>query len=217
MEDIINYLNSIRRQYSQETLDESSVPENPVELLMTWIEEAANARALDPNAMVLSTVDEQGKPHGRVVLLRDMWKHQYPVFYTNYQSQKAKDIAHHPFVSLTFYWPELERQIRIEGEAKKLHDKKNDEYFSKRPRESKIAAWASEQSKEISSREELDERFQSFMKAFEGKEVKRPPHWGGFYIIPALYEFWQGRPNRMHDRIRYLKEENRWKISRLAP
>ncbi len=216
IEDIQNYLNEIRRDFMKQSLNENDVEKSPYDQFAKWFEEAVNSQILDPYAMTVSTVNEQCRPSSRVVYLRDISENGM-IFYTNYLSRKGHDIEQHPFVSVNFYWAELERQIRIEGSVEKVSEDKSDEYFAKRPRESQIGAWASEQSSEIPRRENLEERVAYFTRKFQNQPVPRPPHWGGYLIKPHYFEYWQGRPNRLHDRIVYEWIDNEWKIKRLAP
>ena len=215
-EDIVNYLNEIRRDFAGKPLDESSVHENPMEQYANWFEEAVNAQLLDPYAMSISTVDYNGQPSTRIVYMRGI-KDDGFVFYTNYNSSKGKDLGENKLVSLNFFWGEIERQIRIEGEVKKVSEEDSDTYFAQRPRESQIGAWASNQSEDISDRSELEEKVAHFTDKFKGEDVPRPNHWGGFIVNPTKIEFWQGRPSRLHDRIVYTKDGNDWKQSRLSP
>lgn len=217
MEDITNYLNSVRRDYSGKQLDAASVNPDPFKQFEQWFEEAVGAQVLDPNAMTLATASSSGKPSARIVLLRGIDSGGFN-FYTNYDSKKGTDIIQNPSVALTFFWVELNRQVRVEGNVEKLSLENSKAYFASRPRESQIAAWASEQSEQIQNREELEERFKEYEKKFEGAEVPCPENWGGFSVKPTMIEFWQGRPNRMHDRIVYTLDENgSWPIKRLAP
>jgi pyridoxamine 5'-phosphate oxidase len=216
IEDIQNYLNEIRRDFMKQSLNENDVKKSPYEQFAKWFEEAVNSQILDPYAMTISTVDAHCRPSSRVVYLRDISENGM-IFYTNYLSRKGHDLARHPSISVNFYWAELERQIRIEGSVSKVPEEKSDEYFAKRPRESQIGAWASEQSNEIANRNYLEERVKYFTEKFKDQPVPRPPHWGGYLIQPHYFEYWQGRPNRLHDRIVYQLHENEWKIKRLAP
>lgn len=216
IEEVSNYLNQVRHDFTKAALDENHVKKDPIEQYAAWFEEAVGAQSLDPKAIVVSTVGADGHPHSRVVYNRGL-KPEGLVFYTNYQSAKGEELAHHPFASVLTYWPELERQVRMEGTVEKLSEKESDEYFASRPRESQIGAWASNQSEPIASREVLENRVKMFAEKFEGKEVSRPPHWGGYFFKPNKAEFWQGRPSRLHDRIVYEHEEGNWKLKRLAP
>ncbi len=216
MEELRNYLNGIRRDFANRPLSEDSVNKNPYLQFSVWFEEAVNVQILDPYAMVISTVDEIGQPHSRVVYLRDISENGL-VFYTNYDSQKGKNISNSNKLSITFFWAELERQIRIEGLVSKASEELSDKYFAARPRESKIGAWASNQSEIIKSREELEEKVTFYNEKFKNCDVPRPSHWGGYLVSPVKFEFWQGRPNRLHDRLVYSKNKDSWAISRVAP
>ena len=206
----------IRKEYSALSLKASEVDANPVDQFLTWFDMALNAEIMEPNAMTLSTIEEN-KPTSRIVLLKGVENEQF-VFYTNYNSSKGKQMAISPYVSLNFFWPELERQVRIEGIVKKVDADTSDAYFKSRPRGSQIGAWVSPQSESIESREILEKRLEEIELKFKDKEVERPPHWGGYSVNPSIVEFWQGRPSRLHDRIRYtFSESKNWKIERLAP
>jgi pyridoxamine 5'-phosphate oxidase len=215
-EDIINYLNVIRRDFAGKPLDENSVDKNPIEQFQIWFEEAVNAQLLDPYAMSITTVNIDGQPSTRVVYMRGIKEGGF-IFYTNYNSKKGEALKNNNFVSLNFFWGELDRQIRIEGEVIKVSDEDSDAYFAQRPRESKIGAWASEQSEEIKDRAELEKKVAYFTEKFKDKDVPRPPHWGGYLVKPNNIEFWQGRPNRLHDRIVFTKSGSVWLKSRLSP
>lgn len=216
MEDLRNYLNEIRRDFADKPLTELSVQKNPLLQFSTWFEEAVNAQLLDPYAMLISTVDEVGQPHSRVVYLRNI-SEEGMIFYTNYNSQKGKNISASNKIAITFFWVELERQIRIEGTVEKVTEELSDKYFAARPRESQIGAWASNQSETIKSREELEDNVKFFTEKYKDTTVPRPPHWGGYLVKPVKFEFWQGRPSRLHDRLVYTKNNNDWVISRVAP
>jgi pyridoxamine-phosphate oxidase len=216
MEILRNYINTIRRDFANRPLDEISTPENPYALFERWFEEAVGAQVLDPYAMIIATADENAQPSSRVVYMRDISENGL-VFYTNYQSHKANDLSGNPKIGVLFFWGDLERQIRIEGTVEKVSAEVSDAYFASRPRESQIGAWASDQSTEITSREHLELRVKQFEEQFKNQTVPRPPHWGGFLIKPFSFEFWQGRPSRLHDRIVYAKLNDSWKRSRLAP
>lgn len=208
-------LKDIRNNYQQNELLEKDVKENPLEQFRIWLDESLRSKVNEPTAMVLSTVDGQNRPHARVVLLKEQNSQGF-VFFTNYGSAKAGHIAINRFASLTFFWPELERQVRVDGSIERISGKLSDEYFASRPVDSRLGAWASPQSQVISSKNVLDESFSKYRKKF-GDEIPRPPNWGGYLVIPYQIEFWQGRPNRLHDRICYQLEKNGWKIVRLAP
>jgi len=215
-EDIVNYLNGIRRDFSGKPLTEASVHEDPLEQYAIWFEEAVDAQLLDPYAMSLTTVSNCGQPSTRIVYMRGI-KSEGFVFYSNYKSDKGRDLAVNNKVALNFFWGELERQIRIEGEVEKISEADSDAYFAKRPRESQIGAWSSSQSEEITDRKQLEAQVAFYANKFEGKEVPRPAHWGGYVVKPTKVEFWQGRASRLHDRIIYTKNGNGWKQSRISP
>lgn len=216
MEELRNYIHNIRRDFSSKQLDESSVGNNPYQLFAQWFEEALGSQILDPYAMVIATVSKENKPSSRVVYMRDISEMGF-VFYTNYDSQKGNDLELNPHISLLFFWGELERQVRIEGKVSVLDSIISDSYFSSRPRESQIGAWTSNQSQIIESRKYLEDRYKEFIAKFENKNVERPKHWGGYLVEPTSFEFWQGRPSRLHDRVKFLNENSNWKIVRLAP
>lgn len=196
---------------------ESTVRRNPFEQFSEWLQEARATGDPDYNAMSLATIDQQGFPNQRIVLLRD-FSAKGVVFYTNYESIKGREIEQNPRVGLNFFWKDLERQVRIQGEARKLPTDVSDAYFASRPRESQIGAWASEQSAVISERAELEERIRAIEARFEGQPVPRPVYWGGYSVYPLSFEFWQGRPGRLHDRIRYRCDSDaNWFIERLSP
>lgn len=211
-------LSNERRSYEKFHLDERSVTDNPMDLFQGWYNMAdASDLIEEANAMTLATIRPEGTPRSRVVLLkRFTWEGFY--FYTNYRSEKGRDIAHNPAVCLSFFWDALERQIIIEGTAEITPESASDGYFATRPRGSRLGAWASDQSETVPSREYLDKRLEEFEEKFAGQDVPRPPHCGLYLVRPTAIEFWQGRPNRMHDRLRYtLLEDFSWKLERLAP
>ncbi len=215
-EDITNYLNEIRRDFAGQPFDEDCVNKNPIEQFSVWFEEAVNAQLLDPYAMSISTVDFNGQPSTRIVYMRGIKDGGF-VFYTNYNSSKGKDLTENNLVSLNFFWGELERQIRIEGEVERVSEDDSDTYFAQRPRESQIGAWASNQSEELTDRNALEKKVSHYTEKFKDVDVPRPEHWGGYIVKPTKIEFWQGRANRLHDRIVYTKSDNDWKQSRLSP
>jgi len=208
---------SLRRNYNQEHLSEKTLSKNPFIQFETWMNSALEKNLEEPNAMHLSTVNKKNKPSSRIVLLRGFNKKGF-VFYTNYLSQKGVELTSNPYAALTFFWAELERQVRIEGTVEKVSKALSNAYFKSRPRESQLGAWASHQSAVLKNREELEETMKNLTKKYEGKSIPRPNYWGGFCLKPERIEFWQGRPNRLHDRILYQKTKgNKWAISRLSP
>ncbi|MGO9481353.1 MAG: pyridoxamine 5'-phosphate oxidase [Candidatus Kryptoniota bacterium] len=214
---IQEYIAKLRREYSSNRLDETMVDGDPFLQFTKWLEAAVAAEVLDPHAMVIASASRTAKLSARVVLLRGFDRNGF-VFYTNYSSRKGTEMLSNPNASAVFLWREVDRQIRIEGTVEKVSDADSDRYFQSRPRDSQIAAWASSQSQVIASREDLDNLFKEFEKRFDGRIVPRPANWGGFRLKPAVYEFWQGRPGRLHDRILYtLVGQSTWEISRLAP
>jgi len=203
-----------RKSYEKHSLEVEDLKATPHEMLEFWLSEVEELH--DFNAMVVSSVDASGQPHSRVVLLRGV-NEEGLKFYTNYTSNKGLELEQNNKVALNFFWPTVERQVRVEGELHKLSDAESDAYFNSRPRESQIGAWVSPQSSTIDSREVLNERFREFTDKFEGHLVPRPAHWGGYIIRPKYFEFWQGRPNRLHDRLTYSLVEGNWSIGRMAP
>ena len=209
-------LNNLRREYKLNKLSEETVHKSPFSQFENWFNQVMKMGTVEPNAMILATADKKGKPSVRVVLIKGI-SNKGITFFTNYGSRKGQDLLQNLSASLLFFWAELERQVRIEGKIKKIMRAESQKYFDTRPVESRIAAWASEQSKKISGREYLEKRFKDFEKKFTGKKIPVPPNWGGFRLVPDYFEFWQGRENRLHDRICYEKQKGRWNIFRLAP
>jgi len=210
-------LSDIRKEYTKDSLDQSNVNKNPIYQFTKWFQEAIKSEALEPNAMTLSTITETLKPSARIVLLKGVEENKF-LFYTNYQSQKGKELDANPACALTFFWPELERQVRVEGICSRVDEKVSETYFQSRPRTSQIGAWASPQSSLIKSRSLLDERAKEIETRFKDQPVLPKPHqWGGYAVEPLELEFWQGRPSRLHDRIVYYKTDDKWSIHRLAP
>jgi pyridoxamine 5'-phosphate oxidase len=230
----------IRREYNLTGLRREDLAPDPMAQFKLWFDQATGARAsgrvlkffvrtykallglktteqIDVNAMTLSTVDKEGRPSARMVLLKGVDERGF-IFYTNYQSRKGRELAENPHASLVFYWPELERQVCVAGTVSKVPGAESDAYFRSRPRGSRLAAWASNQSEAISNRATLEEKWAEFERKFPEPEIPRPPHWGGYVLAPARVEFWQGRPNRLHDRFIYARQSNQiWKLERLSP
>jgi len=216
MEDLRLYINTLRHDFSKQTLDEKNVSINPILQFEKWFKEAVDAHVNEPNAMTVCTATKEGKPSARILLLRNFNEDGF-VYYTNYASRKGTEINTNPNCALLFFWPELERQVRIEGSVQKQSAEESDLYFNTRPRGSKLGAWTSEQSRVIANRDVLNEEYEKISKKYPDENVPRPPHWGGYLLNPTSIEFWQGRPSRLHDRILYVLENNNWKIERLAP
>jgi len=207
----------VRREYTKTKLSKKTVKKDPYKQIDMWLEEAIKANCLEPTAMSISTVSEDGKPSSRMVLLKGIENKQL-YFYTNYNSRKGHQISKNPYISALFFWPELERQIILEGTVEKSTPEESDNYFKTRPWKSRIGAIISPQSQPIDSRNFIKKAFVLEAAKHIGENIPRPAHWGGYRITPSRIEFWQGRPNRLHDRILFSKtEENSWEISRLAP
>lgn len=216
MSKINEHISQLREDFLKGTLSENDVTLFPDLQFEKWMKEAVDAEVNEVQAFTLSTISLNNRPSARIVYLREFFKNEF-YFYTNYNSKKAQEIAVNNTVSITFFWPELERQIRIEGIVVKASAERSDAYFKQRPRESQIGAWSSPQSKKIGNRAVLDELLQITTTALNNKEIQRPDYWGGYVIHAQYYEFWQGRKSRLHDRICYTLEHNNWKIERLAP
>lgn len=210
-------LADIRKEYTQAGLSEADADPDPFRQFQTWFEQAMAAQLLEPNGMTLATVTPDGKPRARIVLLKNFDERGF-VFYTNYESHKGQELAQNSWAALVFWWTELERQVRIEGRVEKVSDVESNTYFRSRPLGSQLGAWTSQQSQVISNREVLDSRLQELQDKYQGQDIPRPPHWGGYRVIPTVIEFWQGRPSRLHDRLRYWRpEDGSWRIERLSP
>ena len=210
-------LSKLRSEYSKASLDVSTILSDPIKQFEKWFQEAVEAKVLEANAMNLSTISVDNRPTSRIVLLKGI-EHEKFLFYSNYQSTKGKELDHNPACALTFFWPELERQVRIEGIAERVDDKRSEQYFQSRPRGSQVGAWTSPQSSIVESRAILEERAKQIEKRFEGLAVlPKPNQWGGYQVDAQMIEFWQGRPNRLHDRIQFFKIDNAWQMHRLAP
>ena len=209
-------LRRVRKEYENRGLYEDDLVSNPIDQFKIWYSEIEEVGYLEPNAMVLSTVDKDCSPSGRNVLLKEIREDGF-VFFTNYESKKATDIENNEKVSLTFSWNELRRQVSVEGTAEKIPESESDEYWAMRPYETKIGSLVSNQSSRISSREELDTAFETQELKWRNTEVPRPHHWGGYKVLPNFIEFWQGRQNRLHDRIGYYLTVQGWIFTRLSP
>ncbi|HRP17602.1 MAG TPA: pyridoxamine 5'-phosphate oxidase [Ginsengibacter sp.] len=209
-------ISDIRKVYKQKSLSEKDVKANPVEQFHAWWDEAMGAHIDEVNAMTLATCTTDGRPSARIVLLKGIDREGF-VFFTNYTSRKGTEIENNPRVALLFFWKELERQVRIEGNIEKIDEADSDTYFHSRPVESRIGAWVSPQSSTIPGRDFLEERRIETELRFKDSDIARPPFWGGYIVHPLSIEFWQGRPGRLHDRILYTKKDNNWTINRLAP
>jgi pyridoxamine 5'-phosphate oxidase len=216
MEHLNDQIRGKRTDYGIDNLDITHDPGDPFRLFGGWLEQALGKPVYEPNAMHLSTVSQNGRPTSRVVLLRSFDLNGF-TFYTNYLSRKGNELTNFPYATLSFFWPELEKQVRIEGVVSKIPVEESEAYFNSRPRDSQIGAWASLQSQHLSSRDELDQKVAILTKQFEGKAVPRPEHWGGYIVKPDYFEFWQGRSSRLHDRIEFRKNENNWVAARLYP
>ncbi len=211
-------LADLRTNYSRASLDEADVASDPVRQFDKWFNEALDAQLPEPNTMTLATVNAEGRPSARIVLIKGVDERGF-VFFTNYESRKGRELAHNPNAALLFYWIELERQVRIEGRIEKTSAAHSDAYFASRPAGSRIGAWASEQSAVIANRGVLEAREREFSERY-GEHPPRPPHWGGYRLVPDAIEFWQGRPSRLHDRLRYTRDaasNTPWTIERLSP
>jgi pyridoxamine 5'-phosphate oxidase len=210
-----NDLPELRKDYIKGSLDIASINSDPIIQFGLWMEEAIAAKLEEPTAVALATADASGRPSVRMVLLKGFDQNGF-VFFTNYESRKGREIFANPFVALAFHWKELERQVRVEGEVSKVPDNESDEYFNSRPIESRAGAIVSPQSQVITGREELEKEMAKLISG-DRKNLSRPVNWGGYRVYPEKIEFWQGRPGRLHDRILFTKQENGWKIERLAP
>jgi pyridoxamine 5'-phosphate oxidase len=210
-------LSELRREYTLAGLKESDVNPNPFKQFDTWFQQALAVGLPEPNAMTLATATLDGKPSARIVLLKGFDERGF-VFFTNYESQKGRELSANPEVALVCYWMELERQVRISGRASRVSAEESEEYFQSRPLGSQLGAWASQQSQVIDGRKTLEDRLEQLTQEYQAKPVPLPPYWGGYRVAPDMLEFWQGRPNRLHDRLRYtLQRGNNWRIERLSP
>ena len=206
----------LRKDYTQAALDKATVGEDPILFFKLWMEQAIESKVNEPNAMCLSTVGIDGRPSGRIVLLRGVNSDGFR-FFTNYNSRKGAELSEYPFASLTFFWPELERQVRIEGVVEKTSQKESDDYFYSRPIGNRLGAWASPQSQVIEDRSSLEHKMHLYELKFGNSPIHRPAFWGGYLLKPDYVEFWQGRASRLHDRLRFTAMADGWMLERLAP
>ena len=206
-----------RKDYARFSLREENVDPDPIRQFTRWFDEATTSAVAEPDAMTLATCTSDGRPSARIVLLRGVDERGF-AFFTNYESRKARELDNNPYAALVFFWHDLERQVRVEGRVERVSADESDEYFHGRPASSRIGAWASPQSEVIPSRESLEVRFGDQENRFADEAIPRPPHWGGYRLVPDTVEFWQGRPSRLHDRLRYSRrQQGGWLIERLAP
>ncbi len=217
MSDVIKDLSELRLSYEKDQLLENQVSENPHEQFLAWFNQALSINMPEPYAMSLATCNAQGRPHVRTLLLRGATEHGYD-FYTNYDSQKGQDLAQNPYAEMLFYWPTLERQVRISGLVTKISEAESTDYYHKRPRDSQIAAHISApQSGVVADRATLEQNFAALQARVANNDISKPEFWGGYRLQPDAYEFWQGRPNRLHDRLSYSKQAETWLLQRLMP
>lgn len=209
-------LADLRREYSQAELDEKTVDPDPIRQFLAWFEQAGQAGEVEPNAMTLATASADGRPSARIVLLKGCDDRGF-TFFTNYDSRKGRELLVNPYAALVFWWPSLERQVRVEGRLGRVAESESETYFQSRPTGSKLGAWASEQGDVVPDRAWLETRLHELETQYADAPIPRPPHWGGYRLSPETLEFWQGRPNRLHDRIRYRRQGPAWVRERLAP
>lgn len=212
----MNKLSDIRKEYTKGSLQKENLNSSPFQQFKVWMQEALNAECHEPTAVTLATVDATNMPNCRIVLLKDVGEDGF-VFFTNYNSEKGNELAASTMAALNFFWPELERQVRIRGTVEKVSSQKSDAYFASRPRESQLGAWASNQSQPVTDGEELNRNYSELLTQYENQSIPRPQHWGGYIVKPITIEFWQGKTNRLHDRFQYFSENNKWNIRQLAP
>jgi pyridoxamine 5'-phosphate oxidase len=206
----------LRRDYTRHGLSEADADADPIRQFRAWLEQALAAGLAEPHAMTLATATPDGRPSARVVLLRGLDERGF-VFFTNYEGRKGRELEANPWAALVFYWAELERQVRVEGTVARTTPQESDDYFRGRPRGHCLGAWVSHQSEVVAGRDVLEQRMRELEAEFEGREVPRPPYWGGYRLTPVAIEFWQGRPNRLHDRLLYARGEGGWVRQRLSP
>ena len=207
----------LRQNYTSGELSEENANRDPIKQFQIWFEQAVASEIPEPNAMTLATCTKDGKPSARIVLLKQFDDRGF-VFFTNYTSNKGKELENNPQAALVFLWKQLERQVRIQGSVVKISGEESDQYFNSRPEASRLGAWVSQQSQVIPNREVLEDNFAQLQQQYQGKEIPRPNYWGGFRVMPTEIEFWQGRPSRLHDRLRYRQQEDgSWLRERLAP
>jgi len=213
----LDHVARLRKEYTRAGLKESDADPNPIEQFRRWFDEVLAADPHEPNAMTVATTTPDGRPSARIVLLKGFDERGF-VFYTNYEGRKSGELETNPYAALVFYWGELERQVRIEGRVSRVSEEESDAYFAGRPRGSQLGAWASEQSRQLQDRSALEERLRELEAEYEGREVPRPPFWGGYRVEPEVIEFWQGRENRLHDRLVYRRsDDDGWSRERLQP
>ena len=209
-------ISRLRKEYTRAGLDESDAALDPIEQFRGWFDDALAANLHEPNAMTIATATPEGRPSARIVLIKGFDERGF-VFYTNYGGRKARELEENPHCALVFYWGELERQVRVEGRVSRVSEGESDAYFASRPRGSQLGAWASEQSRSVENRSALERRLRELEREYEGREVPRPPFWGGYRVEPETVEFWQGRENRLHDRLLYSRFVEGWRVERLQP
>jgi pyridoxamine 5'-phosphate oxidase len=209
-------ISNLRREYAAARLDETEVDPDPIRQFTRWFDDAHRAELPEPNAMTLATASADGTPSARIVLLKGVDERGF-TFFTDYRSRKGRELEANPRAALVFHWGELERQVRITGAVTRVDREENEAYFLSRPRGSRLGAWTSHQSTVIASRADLEERLEAMAARFDGGDVPLPPYWGGFRVRPDAVEFWQGRENRLHDRVRYRREAGAWRVERLSP